>query len=222
MEQQIDVFLSPPPLLLLSIKWINKKIKLKKKRLREDGPVKPQIKNKEGKKWHLSLLACEESSFSPGSSFFASYILKEKTYVIKNNIFLKKEKLSLSLCASPHLLRCLCRKPQLNEHIPRVRDKCNSKWTGYLVIGQFSAGGNNSEQGLWGAQRCKEGECQKVKGFLVRGSKEGMKEMYLMKYQPVKSRKKQTNIFNCWGIHTELKQDNGFIYRWPMVHVGAG
>lgn len=67
-----------------------------------------------------------------------------------------------------------------------------------------------------------KGRMSESKGFLVGGSKERMKEMYLMKYQPVKSRKKQTNILNCPGIHAELKRDNGFIYRWPVVHVGAG
>ena len=93
--------------------------------------------------------------------------------------------------------------------------------TTWLFVNSLQ-GNNLGQHAWWTSQRRKKGRCQKVKGFLAGSSKGGMKETYLMKlYQPIKIWRKQTNIFNCWGIHTELRQNNGFIYRCPMVRVGA-
>lgn len=155
-------------------------------------------------------------------------MLKEKTYVIK---IIKEEKLSLSLGASPHPLRCVCRKPQLNEHIPCVQGQMQRE--GGLAT--WLPGSS-----LWGSLRTspvrssemQKGRMSEGKGILSRGSKEGWKERHLMKCWPVKSWRKQTGIFNRRGIHAELRRDNGVMYngvmyngvmyRCPVVHAGVG
>lgn len=43
-----------------------------------------------------------------------------------------------------------------------------------------------------------------------------------MKYQPVKSWRKQTGIFNCGGIHTELRETMGLRTGAPWCMLGRG
>lgn len=89
-------------------------------RLREDGSVNPQVKNKEGKKRHFPRWLAN-NHLSPQESIFLHPECWNKRLISLKKIFLKKKSY---LCLFVHLhipLDVFSEKPQLNEHIPCVK-----------------------------------------------------------------------------------------------------